>query len=92
MKSFLVVTITCPDRPAIVERVTDMVVAHGGNWEESRLARLGGDFAGIVMVSVPPITRAAAPSSHEWWHQSGHSATLAARLTQRDGPSPESRQ
>ena len=54
MKRFLVVTITCPDRPGIVERVTDVLVAHGGNWEESRLARLGGDFAGIVMVSVQP--------------------------------------
>jgi glycine cleavage system regulatory protein len=53
MKSFLVVTITCPDGPGIVERLTDVVVAHGGNWEESRLARLGGDFAGIAMVSVP---------------------------------------
>jgi glycine cleavage system transcriptional repressor len=53
MKRFLVVTITCCDRPGIVERVTDVVVTHGGNWEESRLARLGGDFAGIVMVSVP---------------------------------------
>ncbi len=48
MKNFLVVTITCSDRPGIVERVTDVVVTHGGNWEESRLARLGGDFAGIV--------------------------------------------
>jgi glycine cleavage system regulatory protein len=54
MKSFLVVTITCADRPGIVERVTDVVAAHSGNWEESRLARLGGDFAGIVMVSVSP--------------------------------------
>ena len=54
MKNFLVVTITCSDRPGIVERVTDVVVEHGGNWEESRLARLGGDFAGIVMVSAPP--------------------------------------
>ena len=53
MKNFLVVTITCSDRPGIVERVTEVVVAHDGNWEESRLARLGGDFAGIVMVSVP---------------------------------------
>jgi glycine cleavage system regulatory protein len=34
--------------------VTDVVLAHGGNWEESRLARLGGHFAGIVMVSAPP--------------------------------------
>ncbi len=54
MKSYLVVTITCPDRPGIVELVTDVVAAHAGNWEESRLARLGGDFAGILMVSVPP--------------------------------------
>ncbi|MCA9247272.1 MAG: hypothetical protein KDA42_09165 [Planctomycetales bacterium] len=53
MRDFLLVTITCPDRPGIVERVTDVVVARGGNWEESRLARLGGDFAGIVMVSAP---------------------------------------
>ena len=53
MKKFLVVTITCADRPGIVKRITDVVVAHGGNWEESRLARLGGDFAGIAMVSVP---------------------------------------
>ncbi len=53
MKNFLVVTITCPDQPGIVERLTDVVEAHGGNWEESRLARLGGDFAGIAMVSVP---------------------------------------
>jgi glycine cleavage system regulatory protein len=53
MKCFLVVTVTCPDVPGIVERLTAAVVAQGGNWEESRLARLGGDFAGIVMVSVP---------------------------------------
>mgnify|MGYP002625532764 CR=1 FL=1 len=54
MRSFLVVTITCPDRPGIVESVTDVVASHVGNGEQSRLARLGGDFAGIVMVSVPP--------------------------------------
>lgn len=54
MKSYLVVTITCPDRPGIVERITEVLVAHGANWEESRLARLGGDFAGIVLVGVAP--------------------------------------
>jgi glycine cleavage system regulatory protein len=54
MKTYLVVTITCADRPGIVERVTEAVAAHGGNWEESRFARLGGDFAGIVMVSAAP--------------------------------------
>ena len=34
MMSFLVVTITCFDRPGIIERVTDVVVTHGGNWED----------------------------------------------------------
>ena len=52
MKTHLVVTITCPDRTGIVERITEIVVAHAANWEDSRMARLGGDFAGIVMISV----------------------------------------
>lgn len=54
MKTFLVVTLSCPDKPGIVENLTDVIVAHGGNWEESRFARLGGEFAGIVLVSVLP--------------------------------------
>ena len=29
------------------------VVSHGGNWLESRMARLGGKFAGILRVQVP---------------------------------------
>jgi glycine cleavage system regulatory protein len=56
MKTKLIVTITCPDRPGIVERMTEIVVAHGANWEDSRMARLGGDFAGIVMISVADAT------------------------------------
>jgi len=53
MKKYLVVTITCPDRPGIVEGITEQVLAHSANWEDSRMARLGGDFAGIVLISVP---------------------------------------
>lgn len=52
MKQNLLIIITSPDRPGIVEQITDIVVSHGGNWEESRMARLCGDFAGIVRVSV----------------------------------------
>lgn len=52
MKVHLVATIVCPDRPGIVERITAVAQAHGANWEQSRMARLGGDFAGIVAVSV----------------------------------------
>lgn len=53
MQKHLVITITSPDRPGIVERITNVVVSHGGNWEESRMAHLGGDFAGIIKVAVP---------------------------------------
>ena len=52
MKIYLVITVTCPDRSGIVEQLTDVIANRSGNWEESRMARLGGDFAGIVMVSV----------------------------------------
>lgn len=52
MKRNLIVTVVCPDRPGIVDRLTGIIYRFGGNWEESRMARLGGDFAGIVKVSV----------------------------------------
>lgn len=52
MKTYLLVTITSPDHPGIVERITEVIASHHGNWEESRMAHLGGDFAGIVSVSV----------------------------------------
>lgn len=54
MRDFLVATVTCPDRTGVVKSITNVIVANGGNWEESRLARLGGHFAGIILVSSPP--------------------------------------
>lgn len=53
MPSHLVVTATGTDRPGIVQRVTHALVEHGANMEESRMARLGGEFAAILLVSVP---------------------------------------
>jgi len=46
-------TVIGPDCPGLVELVTAHVVDHGGNWLESRMCRLGGQFAGIVRVEVP---------------------------------------
>ena len=53
MLSTLVMTVISPDRPGLVELVTANVVEHGGNWLESRMCRLGGQFAGIVRVEIP---------------------------------------
>lgn len=49
----LVLTLIGPDRPGIVEAVAEPIAAHGGNWLESRMAHLAGQFAGILRVEVP---------------------------------------
>jgi glycine cleavage system regulatory protein len=36
-----------------VNAVSEAVAAFGGSWLESRMARLAGEFAGIVLVDVP---------------------------------------
>src|SRR4030095_6856853 len=48
----LLVTATGEDRPGIVARITEVLVSHGANLEESRMALLGGEFAAIMLVSV----------------------------------------
>jgi glycine cleavage system regulatory protein len=48
----LVLTLIGPDRPGLVEAVADPIAAHGGNWVESRMAHLAGQFAGILRVEV----------------------------------------
>jgi glycine cleavage system regulatory protein len=53
MQSTLVMTVIGTDRPGLVESVASIVASHGGNWLESRMARLGGQFAGILRVQVP---------------------------------------
>ena len=49
----LVMTVLGPDRPGVVELVAKAVREQGGNWLESRMAHLAGQFAGIVHVSAP---------------------------------------
>jgi glycine cleavage system regulatory protein len=65
MRASLVLTVLGDDKPGIVERVADQVSAAGANWEESRMARLAGKFAGLLRVSV----------------DASAAADLAARLT-----------
>src|SRR6185437_7656410 len=52
MQHSLVMTVIGKDRPGLVESVASIVAEHGGNWLESRMSRLGGQFAGIVHVEV----------------------------------------
>lgn len=48
----LVLTVIGEDRPGIVAELSELVERHQGNWLESHMANLGGQFAGMVEVAV----------------------------------------
>lgn len=50
MKCNLIMTVLGTDRPGLVRSLAETVASHGGNWLESRMSRLAGQFAGIVRI------------------------------------------
>ncbi|SDV10924.1 glycine cleavage system protein R [Pseudomonas mucidolens] len=55
----LVLTIIAADKPGLVGRIAQCIAGQGGNWLESRMAHMAGQFAGILRVSVPAESRQA---------------------------------
>lgn len=53
MSEQLVLTVIARDRPGIIRSLSGVIAEHGGNWVDSSMARLGGEFAGILLVAVP---------------------------------------
>lgn len=53
-KTSLVLTILGQDHPGLVDSLAAIVAEYGGNWVESRMAHLAGQFAGILRVEVEP--------------------------------------
>lgn len=53
MRTNIVLTLTGKDRVGIVEEITQLLLDLGGNVETSRMARLGGEFAILMLVSLP---------------------------------------
>ena len=49
----LVLTVIAPDKAGQVERIAECIAEHNGNWLESRMSRMAGQFAGILKVAVP---------------------------------------
>jgi glycine cleavage system regulatory protein len=82
----VVLTLIGPDRPGLVEAVAERVTAHGGNWLESRMAQLAGQFAGILRVELPPDGVAALQESLRELEDQGLKV-----LTHMGAPQPGSR-
>ena len=53
MTTPLVLTFVGRDRPGLVNAISERIASAGGTWLESRLVRLAGEFAGVVLVAAP---------------------------------------
>lgn len=54
MQTTLVLTLLGNDRPGLVKSLSEVVKNHYGNWQESRMVQMNGQFAGLAQVSVDP--------------------------------------
>lgn len=50
----IIITLFAKDRPGVIRELSDTVLANKGNWLESSLSRLCGQFAGIVHLEIAP--------------------------------------
>jgi glycine cleavage system regulatory protein len=78
MMDSLVVTVIGPDRPGLVSLLSDRGKAHGASWEESRMASLAGQFAGIVHFEVPSAQTAALAAALQELESIGLRVVVAA--------------
>ena len=53
MNTSIVLTIIADDKPGIVQTVSETLKNHGGDWTQSSMSTLAGQFAGILLASVP---------------------------------------
>jgi glycine cleavage system transcriptional repressor len=75
MRKNIVLTLTGTDRVGIVDAVTEVLTIYDGNVETSRMARLGGEFAMLMLVSLPEDQLAAFPTGVEDLRKQGFQVT-----------------
>lgn len=52
MQNHLIISILAEDKPGLVESLSKVLNAHHSSWNDSRMSRLAGKFAGIVSLDV----------------------------------------
>jgi glycine cleavage system regulatory protein len=82
MPTSLVLTVLGEDRPGLVESLAHIIAAHEGNWLESRMAQLAGQFAGILRASVPDANAAALINAVQGLTVQGLQVAVARSLTE----------
>ncbi len=88
MRANIVLTLTGTDRIGMVEFVTGILLPHGGNVENSRMARLGGEFAMLMLVSFPAENQEALQRDLESLVTQGYKVTVSLTRTVSGGIYP----
>jgi glycine cleavage system regulatory protein len=78
----VILTVAGSDRPGLTSALAEAVQAAGGNWLESRLARLGGRYVGSVLVDLPEGAQAALEAAAHRIDAEGLSVTVLAAVEQ----------
>ncbi len=89
MRTDIVLTLTGEDRVGIVEEVTGVLLELDGNVETSRMARLGGKFAMLMLVSLPTARSASVDSAVEQLIARGYNATVTVTEHVRAAAAPD---
>lgn len=53
MNTSIVLTVIADDKPGVIKTVSSTLTSHGGSWIQSSMSSLAGQFAGILLVTVP---------------------------------------
>jgi glycine cleavage system transcriptional repressor len=78
------------DRPGIIAAVTGVLMAHGGNLEDTAMTQLGGHFAMMLVVAVPDGESAAALEDALAAEGAPLGLTVAVRpIVEREHDAPE---
>ncbi len=48
----LVISFACPDRPGLVDNLSNIIKKHQGNWQASSMHHLSNFFAGVIEVAI----------------------------------------
>ena len=86
MQLRIILTTIGPDRKGLVDALSKTVLEHEGNWLDSRLCRLGGQFAGIVSVSLPEANLGAFSATLDSLESSGLRTSITRDVTSAPAP------
>ncbi|MGI9242946.1 MAG: glycine cleavage system protein R, partial [Verrucomicrobiales bacterium] len=81
----LVMTIIGDDRPGLVDSLSSRIDDAGGNWLESRMSHLAGQFAGILRVQVDDAGAAALESAMVGLSDEGLEVTVRSSAREEMG-------